>query len=79
MRNAAGIIRIRRCAHSGQPHPVQFTDDAVKIRAECQRITEQHPLQTDYTNNDKTLHHNGEDVLAANQSSVKKCQPRNGH
>jgi len=79
MRNRLAVIRIRCCSYSCKSDPIQFTDDAMKIRTERQRITEQHPLQRNDANDNKALHQNGQNVLTSNQTSIEKCQSRYGH
>src|SRR5208283_4885359 len=59
---------------AAQADVVEVADDPVPVAAETQRITVQVPDDRGPAHRDKTLNHDGEDVLAAHQPAVKERQ-----
>ena len=74
-----GVIGRRRVqGYAAQTGIVEIADDAMPVAAEAQRIAVEIPNHGGPAHRDKTLDHDGQDVLAADQAAVEERQSR-GH
>ncbi len=77
-RNGCGVIRIRLRAHAMQKKIMKSPDKAVSF-AKRQAVPDDCPNHGDHGHQGETLHHGGQHVFFAHQTTIEERQARAGH
>ncbi len=75
MGDGGGVVGVGLHAHADEGCPAEVPYESAMVGPEGQSVAEQHPLDAHHPQQHEALHHDGEDVLASDQSTVEESQP----